>query len=132
LACATDPGDAASSEYAVSISPNAEEQRFDISLQSSSTKPLCVSNDNWPNNLGEMHYSAGHVLAEIDGERYSIRDQNFGYCIGNQCSHRIAPGAVLEGFVSYAEFPGAPLRGAAAPRLIFPLHVRYCARGEGI
>jgi len=113
------------------IEANAEARRFDISLQSSSTKPLCVSIHNWPNTLGEMHYSADHVFAEISGDRYSIRDQNFGYCVGNQCSHRIEPGAILSGFVSYAEFPGAPLGSASSPRLIFPLPVQYCARGEG-
>ena len=130
-ACATNPGDAPQSEYAVQITANAEQQRFDISLQSTSARPLCVHNDDWPNAVGEMHYSADHVFAEIEGERYSIRDQNFGYCIGTRCSHRVAPGEVLSGFVSYSEFPTAPLRDASSPSLVLPLLVRYCARGEG-
>lgn len=130
-ACATTSGEVTSDDYSLDITTNDAEQRFDVALQSLSSKPLCVSVDSWPNSLGELHYASDYVAAVVGDNRYAIRDQNFGYCLGSRCSHRIEPGQRLVGFVSYSAFPEAPLQGAA-PVLIFPVPVHSCARGEGI
>jgi len=130
IACATTSAAVTTSDYSLSIVANDAEQRFDIELESQTSKPLCLSVDDWPNGLGEMHYSSGHVFARVGEQRYAIRDQNFGYCIGSRCSHRIEPGQRLRGLVSYAEFPGASLSGGSSD-LIFPLVPHFCARGEG-
>jgi hypothetical protein len=93
---------AAESEYVLTVSPDAARGVFAVELVSRSRRQLCVSYGVWPRG-GQV---SDPVRMRLDGREYESEVENFGYCIGPSCPHRIAPGGRLETFISFSEFPG--------------------------
>ena len=92
---------AAPSEYALNISPDVARGAFAVELVSRSSRPLCISFGIWPQGGQVAH----PVRMTVDGREYESEIENFGYCIGPSCPHRIAPGGRLQSFISFSEFP---------------------------
>jgi len=90
--------------FPIAIHDNIGEQKFDIMIQNTSTKSVCIDVQNWPNNVGELHYAADIVSVEIGSKSYPIRDSNLGYCPSGCEDHKIKAGETLEGSIPYKLF----------------------------
>lgn len=117
-------------QYSLQIIDNPAEYRFDITLQSNDSKPLCVSIENWPSREGQLHMGSSLATLLTDAGAFTARDENFGYCPGGCGQHRIGPSGELRGHISYKAF-GDPVRLAADKnkRLQFSVAPSYC-RGK--
>lgn len=90
-------------DYVLTSVENGEARRFDLTLQSSSDRPLCIEIEGWPNQ-GIMHYAMDHVFVEAGAQRYPVALGNYGYCPGGCGTHYIEPHAALTGFINYDQF----------------------------
>ncbi len=90
--------------FPVVVQDNAEEQKFDISMQNTTAKAVCISVENWPNNIGELHYAADILYIEIASDTYPIFDSNLGYCPKGCGTHKIEAGETLKGNIPYKLF----------------------------
>jgi hypothetical protein len=100
--------------YRLRIKDNPAGMRFDLTLISYDDRPICLSRGGWPDGLGHVDWGSQWVKLRSKGHLLQARDWNFGFCEGDDCSHRVAPKGILTGFIGYAEF-GNPKEIAALP-----------------
>jgi hypothetical protein len=114
-------------QFRIVIKDDPIEMRFNLTLISSDNRPLCVSVGGWPDGLGHVDWGSSWVKLNSKGRIFPARDWNFGYCEGDNCSHRVAAKGTLTGFIGYAEF-GDPKEIAALPerRLLFDTTAYVC------
>jgi len=79
---------------------------FDVSLANPSAYERCVESESWPNAAGWIHFASDVVFAEVDGDRFSLRERNVGYCFGGCQVVRIPPNGRVSAQLPYGEFPG--------------------------
>ncbi|HEL5339980.1 TPA: hypothetical protein UOJ00_002977 [Stenotrophomonas maltophilia] len=128
-ACAQLPTLPAQDRYALQITDNAADRRFDLALQSRDARPLCVSVESWPSRVGQLHMGSDLATLQTAADSLPARDENFGYCPGGCGEHRIEPGGTLRGFIAYDAFGDASqLAADADKRLQFSVMPHYCQR----
>lgn len=77
---------------------------FGLTYKNETSKPMCLTPDNWPNDAGKLDQASSRAWVEIKGtqSRYAIKDFNTGYC--PQCAQRVRPGETVTGIIPYEEF----------------------------
>ena len=115
---------ASPTEYRLEIVEDPDNRRFDLRLVSTTNRPLCVGEHQWPNSLGQLHFARGDVYLIVAGAKYSIKEHNMGYPEGVL---RIPPGGQRTGFISLDEFdPGWSSTPDSARKLLFKVQPVYC------
>ena len=111
----------------IEVIDRPSEKRFVVTLRSKDKRPLCLGIDQWPNRSGQLDTGSKRARLESAAGTFPARDENFGFCVGEECVIHVAPGASLTGFIGYAEF-GPPAKIAALPRrrLHFPVTTWVC------
>jgi hypothetical protein len=102
-------------DYILTTESDDANARFNVSLRTLATRPLCMSIVEWPSRNGAI--GGGSGIAEIlsDTTKLSPHDFNYGTCIGPQCLLRVPPDQTLRGFIAYNQF-GDPTIIQALPR----------------
>ena len=98
---------AAPYEYELVIRENYEERRFEVHVNSTTSRTLCIDSDSWPNDLGQVHYASDRVHVTSRGKEFPVRDRNFGYCVPTReydCYRVLPPGGAVYGFIAFSEF----------------------------
>ena len=113
--------------YRLLVTDNPEDTRFELMLSSMDERALCITVQQWPNQLGQLHMGSAIASLNTSEGVLPAEDENFGYCPGGCGLIRIAPGADLHGFIAYAAF-GDPMRIAAdaARKLTYSVKPHYC------
>jgi hypothetical protein len=77
---------------------------FRLSYRNETSRPVCLTPDNWPNGAGKLDQALSRASVEIEGQqaRYVVKDFNTGYC--PECAVRLAPGESITGVIPYGEF----------------------------
>jgi len=91
-------------DYKITVNSDDNAKRFEITLLSKSKYDICISVDDWPNNLGELAGGPGRAVLELDDRSLTPNDTNFGLCIGKRCTVRIKSHDKIRGFINYKEF----------------------------
>lgn len=127
IACTATATRPAVDRYALQISDNVSEHRFDMVLKSHDDQAICVQVDKWPNRSGQLHMGSDLAKLRTDTGVLQALDENFGYCPGGCGQHRIEPHGELRGFIAYEAF-GDPeqLAADASKKLQFLLMPFYC------
>lgn len=114
--------------YKLRISDNIEARRFDVSLESSDHRALCISIENWPNSSGHFTVEKGDTFVQVGVNHFHAKSKLMSaYCPGGCGEHRIEPNGSLRGSISYEVFDD-PEKLAAEPQkhLNFPVTPHYC------
>ena len=118
----------AAEKFRLDIFDNADARRFEITLTSLDTRAMCVSAENWPNDIGGFDVSQESTYLQVDAQAL-VPSSSFSsmYCPGGCGEHRIAPRATLRRTINYATF-GDPGTIAASPSklLHFVAMPYYC------
>lgn len=103
-ACAMSPIRwAPASDYALNITDNPAQQRFDLVLSSKSDKPLCLSKEAWPAEAGLPPGFDGATMTTSSGPN-SLLPTGSAYCPGGCGEVRIEPGQQIKGIIGYSAF----------------------------
>jgi hypothetical protein len=107
------------------------EDRFELTLQSQDKRAICLDVQNWPNDLGGVHYGADFVQIVHNRGVLPIRDLNLGYCSDGCGVIVIPPGSTIRGSLTYAEFGSvAQVRALEGRVLEYSLSPRLCTRQD--
>lgn len=104
-----------------------DESRIELLYRNESRKTVCLSAEDWPNLAGKLNQVSDRVFLVVAGERFPIENFNTGYCIGNQCARRVAPGEQISGSISYNDF-SLPERLKNEPKTLDFLPTAYVCR----
>lgn len=119
--------------FNLSVTDNVEQQQFELLLQSSDSRPLCMDVEQWPNRLGQVDWHGRRGVLKAREGSFSAEDANFGFCPGGCGVIRIMPGDEHRGFIPYSEFGDpAAIAKLSDRRLDFTVAPRVCAKGEKI
>lgn len=126
-------GSAQAPMFNLSVTDNADLQRFELLLRSSDSRPLCMDVEQWPNRLGQVDWHGRRGVLQSKEGSFSAEDANFGYCPGGCGAIKIAPGGEHRGFIPYSEFGDPAMIAKLHDRhLDFTVVPRACARKERI
>jgi hypothetical protein len=114
--------------YHLNIIDNVTKQRFDIILISDDDRPICVSNENWPNSSGIFTVENSEVFVESAAGIFSTQSPLMSaYCPGGCGFHKIAPHSELQGFILYAAFYNSVnFADDPSKKLRFSVSPSYC------
>lgn len=114
--------------YTLLVNDDEEKRRFDITLTSYDSRPLCVSEESWPNSSGKFTSDNGDVFLKIDSVVLPARTKLLSaYCPGGCGEHSIRQGEPLQGYISYDAFGDAgKLTKDSKKTLIFKVFPYYC------
>lgn len=94
-----------------------DESRIELLYRNESKQTVCISADYWPNLAGKLNQMSDRVFLVVGGERFPIEDFNTGYCIGETCARRVAPGEQISGSILYKDF-GLPEHLKSEPKTL--------------
>ena len=114
--------------YALHVSDNVKERRFDIVFKSNDSKALCISMDSWPNSSGQFTVGREDVILETSaGALLAKSTLHSAYCPGGCGVHRIEDKGELRGFIAYEAFGDAgELAENLSKKLKFQVFPYYC------
>lgn len=116
-------------DFHISISEDRDSGVFNLHLTSlNAVRELCVGGAEWPDAHGRLEGAAGYVSLTSNGQGYAMEDSHV-QC-GEACVRHIAPGAQLDGFVGYDQFPQDAFDGAGPRTLNFGVEPYFCDSGE--
>jgi hypothetical protein len=104
-----------------------DESRIELLYRNESSKTVCLSAEDWPNLAGKLNQVSDRVSLVVGGERFPIENFNTGYCIGNRCARRVAPGEQISGSISYDDF-SLPARLKNEPKALEFFPTAYVCR----
>jgi len=81
-----------------------EQQRLELRYRNETKQTMCLAPEHWPNRAGKINQASDVVFLIVGSERFPIQDFNTGYCRGDECSLRVAPGEEVAAFIPYADF----------------------------
>lgn len=115
-------------EFALEVTDQPAQRRFDVRLVSTSQRPLCVPNEAWPDSHGRFTEAVLDIHVQIPDGRVDIAPAFTSvYCPGG-CGYRtVAPGETLEAFIAYDAFADANKLASSAERVLnFAVPVQAC------
>lgn len=118
---------APSTDFALTITDNEAQRRFDVALTSKGAAPLCLSKESWPAEMQLPLGFDGAVLTTTSG-RKDLSPTGSAYCPGGCGYVRVEPGHVLRGAIPYAAFGDAAIiAGEPSRQLAFEVHPFICS-----
>jgi len=129
-ACATTAGIdwAPESDFVLDIQDNPAQQRFDITLASKSSTPLCLPKESWPDAAALPAGFDGATLTTSSGKK-DLLPTGSAYCPGGCGEVRIEPGQKVEGAISYSAFGDSTAIAADNTRALdFQAHPYQCTK----
>ena len=97
--------DLPSNAFSLKIENDLIVQSFNLKLTNNTNKSICIDAQDWPNNMGQLHFAADVVYAVFENTKYPIKDRNLGYCL-NGCKTVIAANSSITGQIPFSEFQG--------------------------
>jgi hypothetical protein len=94
---------ASGADYAIAISDNPTQQRFDLLLTSRASQAICLSNESWPHETGLPPGFLGARLKTSGGQR-ELLPTGSAYCPGGCGELRVEPGKQIRGVIRYEAF----------------------------
>jgi hypothetical protein len=82
----------------------ADDRRIELSFVNESELPICLNPESWPNQSGKINEPGNDVALIVEGERFVMVQHNTGYCFGDDCTIRVAPGERVTGVLWYKDF----------------------------
>ncbi|WP_413975380.1 hypothetical protein [Stenotrophomonas acidaminiphila] len=127
-ACASTISRPTGDRYALRITDNVADGRFDVALTSNDSRPLCVSIESWPNSSGYFTVEKEDTYVKSGADVLSANSKLMSaYCPGGCGEHRIEPQGELHGFIAYEAFGDAGrLAKDVNKELEFPVSPYYC------
>lgn len=129
VACASSPSVrwAPSADFDLVVTDNAAQQRFDLTLTSRTTDPLCLSREAWPAADAVPTGFDGATLTTSSGVK-QLLPTGSAYCPGGCGQVRIEPGQSVQGALPYAAFGDAAAIAVDATRILaFEVHPYVCS-----
>ena len=116
-------------DFRISISEDRDAGVFNLHLTSLNTeREMCVGGAEWPDARGRLEGAADYVSLIANGQGYAMEDSH-EEC-GQACVRHVAPGASIDGFVGYDQFPREAFDGNGARTLNFGVEPYFCDSGE--
>lgn len=127
-ACAISPTRWASlADFNLVVADNPAQQRFDLTLISKATEPLCLSREAWPAEDAVPAGFDGATLTTSSGKQ-ELLPTGSAYCPGGCGEARVEPGQAVRGALPYSAFGDAAAIAADATRtLAFEVHPFVCS-----
>lgn len=104
-----------------------DERRIELLYRNESRKTVCLSAEQWPNKAGKLDQVGDRAILVVAGERFPVESFNAGYCFGDQCARRVAPGEQITGSISYTDF-ALPERLKSEPKVFEFFPTAYVCR----
>ena len=98
---------------AYSYEDDPSNQRLVLKYENRTSRDVCLTPENWPNQAGMLNQAGDTAYIAIDGARFAISDVNTGYCPG--CHFRVRKGKSVIATMPYSHF-GIPNRLARRPK----------------
>lgn len=118
---------APSTDFDLAMADNPAQQRFNLTLTSKATAPLCLSREAWPAEAALPAGFDGATLATSSGKK-QLLPTGSAYCPGGCGEVRVEPGQSVRGVLPYAAFGDAAAIAADATRtLVFEVHPFVCS-----
>lgn len=119
---------ASPTDFSLAIVDNPAHQRFELTLVSKVTAPLCLSREAWPDEAALPAGFDGATLTTNSGQR-ALLPTGSAYCPGGCGEVRVRPGESIRGAVPYAAFGDPAVITAETDRaLVFEVHPFVCSR----
>lgn len=113
-------------DYALIVTDNPAQQRFDLTLTSTAAEPLCLPHEAWPDEAALPAGFDGAMLSTNSGPR-ALLPTGSAYCPGGCGEVRVRPGESIRGAVPYAAFGDPAVIAAETTRaLAFEVHPFVC------
>jgi len=128
-ACASTAGVrwALEGDFTLAIQDNPEQQRFDLTLTSKASTPLCLSKESWPDPTALPAGFDGATLTTSSGQK-ELQPTGSAYCPGGCGEVRIEPGQQVQGIIPYSAAGDAAAISADSTRtLAFKVHPYQCS-----
>ncbi len=127
--CATPFQRPPAEKFRLEIFDNADARRFEITLTSLETRAMCVSAENWPDDIGGFVVSQESTYLQIDAQAL-LPSSSFSsvYCPGGCGEHRIGPNATLRRTINYATFGDAATIAASPSKVLHFVATPYYCR----
>jgi len=127
--CATPFQRPPAEKFRLDIVDNADARRFEITLTSLDTRAMCVSAENWPNDIGGFVVSQESTYLQVDAQALAPSSSfSSVYCPGGCGEHRIAPNATLRRTINYATFGDAATIAASPSKVLHFVATPYYCR----
>lgn len=118
---------ATASDFALVIADNPAQQRFDLTLTSQASEPLCLSKEAWPAEGALPAGFGGAALTTSSGEK-DLLPTGSAYCPGGCGEVRVEPGQSVRGVLYYEAFGDAAAIAADTNReLAFEPYPYICS-----
>lgn len=104
-------------DYALAVQDNPEQQRFDLTLASKASGPLCLSKEAWPDAVALPAGFGGPTLTTSSG-KLELLPTGSAYCPGGCGEVRIEPGQQVQGVIPYGAFGDAAAIAADSTRTL--------------
>lgn len=85
-------------------SDHPDEEQIEIGYKNDTSRSICLSPTDWPNEAGKVNEPQGAIAVSVDGKRFPMTDFNSGYCFGNDCTRRVSPGETILARMWYRDF----------------------------
>lgn len=108
------------------ISDNPQEKRFDLLLVSEENNGICLTVEQWPNEVGGLHFGSQRAFLETPEGNLPAADENFGHCPGGCGLLRVEEGGELKGHIPYSSFGPESQISETPKRLIFEVQPFIC------
>ncbi|RTQ83420.1 MULTISPECIES: hypothetical protein [Stenotrophomonas] len=109
------------------MTDNPTQQRFDLTLTSKATEPLCLSREAWPADNAVPAGFDGATLTTSHGKQ-ELLPTGSAYCPGGCGEVRVEPGQAVRGALPYSAFGDAAAIAADTTRtLTFEVHPFVCS-----
>lgn len=105
---------------------NLDQSRFDLTFKNETNRAVCLSADQWPGRHGQVNHQRDRIFLVSDEMRYSIKQFNTGYCIGETCTLTIAPGEKITGSIPFEHFDAPIDAHTTSKSFEYDLRGWYC------
>lgn len=120
---------ARATDYALAITDNPDQQRFDVVLASKADVPLCLSKEAWP-AVEALPAGFNDAVLTTSVGTLDLLPTGSAYCPGGCGEVRLEPGQHVQGQIPYGAFGDASAIAADSTRLLtFQVHPYQCTDG---
>jgi hypothetical protein len=91
-------------DYSYSAVDLPMEQRFKLTLVSTSRRELCITSDSWPTEAGNLDNASQNTFIAVGGRQYSYKNVDIEACPFKACGNPLSYGMHLESRLFYKDF----------------------------
>lgn len=81
---------------------------FEISIINNTDEDICLFHYMLPDNYSRFHFADTLIYAELNGDRFHVKSENLGLCLGGRvsCDQRLSAHNIITFRIPYSVFVG--------------------------